>query len=124
MVKYRHLKQREQGRQMGSALCPGRYVRNTKTEVLAVEATVRKVVDGKLLNQIVDLPESFQNTLVEIIVTPFVIKKAVKKITRAALIAKLRGSHTESLTGAIHTNQNISLDEYQMERRQKYDSPT
>jgi hypothetical protein len=49
------------------------------------------------------------------------VKKAEKKITHAELLSKLHGSHTEYLTGVLPVNQDISLDEYRMERRKKYD---
>ena len=86
-----------------------------------MQTTVRKLVDGKLLNQVVALPEAYQNELLEIIITPAPVRKTVKKISRAELLSKLSGSHTEALTGIIQVDHDISLEEYRMERLKKYD---
>ena len=81
---------------------------------------IRKIVDGKILNQVIALPEAMQNTLVEIIVTP-VENRTHTTLTRSELRAKLRGSHTESLSGTLPSNAEITVAELRRERRMKYE---
>jgi len=81
---------------------------------------IHQVVNGRVLNRIIKLPKAMQNVDVEVTIKP-VEKKSNPKITRSELLAMLKGSHTESLTGIIKTNKDISLEEYQAERRAKYE---
>ena len=82
--------------------------------------TIHQVIEGKILSQVISLPKSFQNILVEIIVKPSVENNKVT-LTRENLYAQLRGSHTESLSGILKTQPDITLDEIRKERRVKYE---
>ena len=52
--------------------------------------------------------------------TPAAVKKPDVKISRAELLSKLSGSHTEAITGIIEVDHDISLEEIRMERLKKY----
>ena len=82
--------------------------------------TIRKIVDGKVLNQVISLPITMQNTLVEIIVIP-VENRTNIALKRSELQARLRGSHTESLSGALPSNAEMTVAEMRRERRMKYE---
>jgi TctA family transporter len=81
---------------------------------------IRKIVDGSLLDNIISLPQHFQNKKVEIIVLP--VEEPVKslKITAAELDSILVGSITESLMGIL-PNEGKTLADYREERLQKYE---
>ena len=81
---------------------------------------IRQIIDGKILNQVIALPKPMQEILVEIVVKP-VEKKARPRLTRSELRKRLRGSHTESLSGALKTNASMTLKELRAERRLKYE---
>jgi len=83
--------------------------------------TIRKIVDGNVLNQVITLPVTMQNTLVEIIVMP-VENSTSTTLKRSELKAKLRGSHTESLSGTLPSNSEMTVAELHRERRIKYES--
>ena len=81
---------------------------------------IHQIIDGKILNQVVALPKPMQEILVEIIVKP-ADKKERLLLTRSELHKQLRGSHTESLSGALQANANMTLNELRAERRLKYE---
>jgi len=83
--------------------------------------TVRQFIDGKVLSQVVVLPEALQNALLEIIVRP-VEEKTKPKITRAELEAMLPGSRTEALSGILKgLPEALTLEQIREERlTQKY----
>ena len=62
---------------------------------------IHQIIDGKILNQVVSLPKPMQKILVEIVVKP-AEKSARPLLTRSELHKRLRGSHTESLSGVLH----------------------
>ena len=82
--------------------------------------TIRKIVDGKVLSQVISLPLTMQNTLVEIIVLPVDNRNNIA-IKRSDLQAGLRGSHTESLSGALPSDAEMTVAEMRRERRMKYE---
>jgi len=84
--------------------------------------SVRQIIDGKLLSQVIPLPKSLQNILVEVTVTP-AAKKAMPQINRNELLAKLKGSKTEALTGILDPKTDMSISEIRAERRMKYERP-
>ena len=81
---------------------------------------IHQIIDGKILNQVVALPKPMQEILVEIIVKP-ADKKERLLLTRSELRKRLRGSHTESLSGALQASANMTLNELRAERRLKYE---
>ena len=82
--------------------------------------TVHQIIEGKLLNKVVDLPKSLQNILVEITIAP-AVEKSTPILTRNELRAQLHGSHTESLSGVLQTQVEINLKELREERLAKYE---
>ena len=82
--------------------------------------TIRQVVDGKILSQVITLPVPMRDSLVEIIVTPFDGQEK-PALTRSGLRARLQGSHTESLSGALPSQADTTLEEFRAERRLKYE---
>ena len=83
--------------------------------------TVSQIVDGQLLSQVISLPKTLQNILVEVTVKPAAQNTKQPILTRNALRKKLQGSHTESLSGIL-PSVSVSLDELRAERRMKYDN--
>ena len=83
--------------------------------------TVSQIVDGRLLSQVISLPKTLQNILVEVTVKPASQNTKQLNLTRNALRKQLRGSHTESLSGVL-PSVSSSLDEIRTERRMKYDN--
>jgi len=81
---------------------------------------IHQIIDGKILNQVISLPEPMQNIFVEIIIKP-ADKQANPALTRSDLQKRLLGSHTESLSSALQPNANLSLKKLRAERRQKYE---
>jgi hypothetical protein len=80
--------------------------------------TISKIIEGSILNKIVELPKSLQDGLVKITITP--VDKDVKPvISRSKLHAQLKDSHTNHLSGILQEQENISLEELQAERRSK-----
>jgi len=84
--------------------------------------TVRKVVAGSTLAQIIELPKYLQDTQVEIIVMPIVQNRSHQPVTRRQLEALLCGSDTEALTGALATDIDLDIVQLRAERRAKYES--
>ena len=82
---------------------------------------VSQVVEGKLLNQVIPLPLSLLNVLVEVTVKPASQKDIPPLLTREALRRKLKGSHTQSLAGVL-PSVNLSLEELRAERRLRYEN--
>jgi hypothetical protein len=68
----------------------------------------------------IKLPRSFYKKNVEIVVTPLVEERKVKKITREELKKMIPGSITESLIGIISTD--MTLEDIKNERLKKYES--
>ncbi|MCL2321569.1 MAG: hypothetical protein FWC47_05605 [Oscillospiraceae bacterium] len=83
--------------------------------------TVSQIVDGRLLSQVISLPKTLQNILVEVTVRPATQNPKQPILTRSTLRKQLQGSHTESLSGVL-ASVSLSLDELRMERRMKYDN--
>ena len=82
--------------------------------------TIHQVIEGRILNQVIALPKPMQDIFVEIIIRP--ARKQVKPtLTRSELRSRLRGSHTESLSGIIKANSDIMLKDLRAERRVKYE---
>jgi hypothetical protein len=77
---------------------------------------IHQVIDGRILNQVISLPKPLQEVMVEIIIKPAATKSKLT-MTRSELRARLRGSHTESLSGALRANTDMTLDELRAERR-------
>ena len=81
---------------------------------------IQQVVNGRVLNRVINLPKAMQDIYVEVTVKP-AKKQSKPKITKNELRAMLKGSHTEALTGIIQPNKDTSLEDYQAERRAKYE---
>ena len=81
---------------------------------------IRKIVEGKILNQVVALPVTMHNKLVEVIILP-VEHSANSTLKRSELRAMLSGSHTESLSGALPSDAELTVAEVRRERRAKYE---
>ena len=82
---------------------------------------MRQIVEGSLLNQVIALPKSLQNILVEVTVKPVINEAKPEKLTRNKLRSQLQGSHTESLSGILPVSIDITLEELRGERRMKYE---
>ena len=82
---------------------------------------MRQIVEGSLLNQVIALPKSLQNILVEVTVKPVIEEAKPEKLTRNMLRAQLQGSHTESLSGILPADMDMTLEELRKERRTKYE---
>ena len=82
--------------------------------------SIQQIVDGRILNQVIPLPESLQSILVKITVTP-AIEKSKPMLNRNELRNQLHGSHTESLTGVLQIQSDMTLKELRAERRAKYE---
>jgi hypothetical protein len=82
--------------------------------------TIRQVVDGRILSKVISLPKPMQSIFVEVVITP-TEKQSKPTMTRSQLKAKLKGSHTEVLSGALHSNGDMTLEGYRAERREKYE---
>ena len=76
---------------------------------------IRQTVDANLLNQFINIPASFLNNQLEIIIMP--PKQPQKPGSLEQLQNELPGSLTESLTGVISSD--ITLEYAQAERRSK-----
>ena len=70
---------------------------------------IQQIVDGKTLSQVIPLPESLQSMLVKITVTP-AVEEFTPRLTRNELRKKLHGSHTESLSGILQPQPDLTLD--------------
>ncbi len=75
---------------------------------------VRQFIDAKKLMSVIPLPEALRNSRLEIIVLPAEEPTVKKKNAEIDSIV-------DSLTGII-PEQGMSLDDYRMERLQKYES--
>ncbi|MDR0311105.1 MAG: hypothetical protein LBJ21_05930 [Acidobacteriota bacterium] len=82
---------------------------------------MRQIVEGSLLNQVITLPKSLQNVLVEVIVKPVVDEAKPDKLNRSMLRSQLQGSHTESLSGILPTSIGMTIEDLREERRMKYE---
>ena len=83
--------------------------------------SVSQIVDGRLLSQVITLPKTLQNILVEVTVKPASQNTKQPILTRNTLRKQLQGSHTESLSSVLPSI-SLSLDELRAERRMKYDN--
>jgi len=63
---------------------------------------VHQIVEGKILSRVIDLPKSLHGMLVEITVKP-ISEQRTPLFSRGKLREQLRGSHTESLSGVIES---------------------
>ena len=82
--------------------------------------TVRQVIDSRLLSGIITLPRRFLNRKVEVVITLEESKAILPSLTIGDIDAMLKGSITESLTGAIPQSDK-TLDDYRAERLAKYE---
>ena len=82
--------------------------------------TVRQVIDSRLLSGIITLPRRFLNRKVEVVITLEESKTIIPSFTVGDIDAMLKGSITESLTGAIPQS-GKTLDDYRAERLAKYE---
>jgi len=81
---------------------------------------VHQVMEGKVLSQVITLPKSFHNVMVEVTVAP-VVNIPEQSLTRNKLRNQLGGSNTESLSGVLRSSEHITLEEIRAERRIKYE---
>ena len=81
---------------------------------------LRKVIDSNALDQVLNLPRSFHDRKVEILVFPVQEQKKKAKITRDKIKELMEGSVTQSLIGAV-PYPDLSLDAIRSLRLQKYD---
>lgn len=82
--------------------------------------TFHQIIDSKVLSQVIELPHSLQDILVEITVMPVVVN-AAPGMTRSQLRSQLHGSHTESLSGVLQSQAEVVLEDIRKERRTKYE---
>jgi hypothetical protein len=83
-------------------------------------ASLKHIVDGKLLGSVVSLPESFLNIKLEITITPTVSDHDKTSLTRNKLRSLLKGSVTESLSGSLpHTD--MTLEDLRAERLNRFE---
>ena len=80
--------------------------------------TVSKIIDGRLLSQIIELPKSLHDVFVEVTIKP-VAENTKSMISRSELREKLGGSHTERLSGILPTEEEIDIEKLREERRAK-----
>ena len=71
--------------------------------------SIQQIVDGKILSQVISLPESLRSILVKITVTPATEKPKPTTLTRSQLRNQLHGSHTESLSGVLQSAEDMTL---------------
>jgi hypothetical protein len=83
-------------------------------------ATVKHIVDGNLLSNVVSLPESFLNLKLEVTITPVVGDKDKPYLTRRELRSMLKDSVTESLSGSLSYTDK-TLEDFRAERLGKYE---
>jgi len=76
---------------------------------------IRQTVDANLLNQLINIPASFLNNQLEIIIMP--PKQSQQPTSLEQLRSELPGSITKSLTVAVLSD--ITLEDAQAERRSK-----
>jgi len=81
---------------------------------------VRQVIDSRLLSGIILLPKKFENKKVEIVVSLNEEEKTLPSLSMSDIDSMLKGSITESLTGAIPQTDK-TLDDYRAERLSKYE---
>jgi len=81
---------------------------------------VRQVIDSRLLSGIILLPKKFENKKVEIVVSLNEEEKTLPSLSISDIDSMLKGSITESLTGAIPQTDK-TLDDYRAERLSKYE---
>jgi len=74
---------------------------------------IREIIDASALDQVLTLPQSFQNQKVEILVFPVREQNKISEL--------MEGSITQSLIGAV-PHPDISLDEIRLLRLHKNDS--
>ncbi len=78
---------------------------------------VKKIVEGNVLDSIIDLPEPLRNALVEITVRLVDATENRPVLSRNVLEETLQGSHTAALSGALDTLSDASVDELLVQRR-------
>ena len=82
---------------------------------------IKQIVDSKLLNCVISLPENFLNKKVEIIIFLNEENTLMPKLTMNDIETMLKGSVTESLIGSVPQS-TMTLKDYRAERIKKYDS--
>ena len=81
---------------------------------------LRKVIDSKLLDGVIPLPDYLKNKKIEIILFPSEEKTERLPLSIDDIDAMLKGSITESLIGVLpHSDK--SLEEYRSERVKKHE---
>jgi len=81
---------------------------------------LRKVIDSKLLEGVIPLPDYLKNKKIEIILFPSEEKTERLPLSIDDIDAMLKGSITESLIGVLpHSDK--SLEEYRSERVKKHE---
>jgi len=81
---------------------------------------VTQVIDSTLLNGIIPLPKRFENKRVEVVVSLNEETTTLPSLTMSDIDSMLKGSITETLTGAIPQS-GKTLEEYRAERLAKYE---
>ena len=81
---------------------------------------IKRIVDSKLLNDVISLPKNFLNKTVEIIVFLNEENTTIPKLTMSDIETMLKGSVTESLIGSVPKSI-MTLNDYRTERLKKYD---
>ena len=81
---------------------------------------VREIVDSSVLNQVLNLPRSFLNRKVEILVIPVQEKDKKVSVSRERINELMEGSITQSLIGAV-PHPDITPEEIRSMRLRKYD---
>jgi len=76
---------------------------------------VKRIVDGKILSQVIELPRSFQNQQVEVIAYPVARRSPMPQMTKKEIADLLKGSVAESIAGILPDN-GLSYDEMRAER--------
>ena len=77
---------------------------------------VRKVVDANSLMPFMNLPKTFRNRKLEVIVLPF--EENSEEVKKTADVSTV----VQSLIGIIPNDNNMSLEDYREERLRKYEA--
>ena len=80
--------------------------------------TVSKIVEGKVLSKVIELPKSLHDILVKVTITP-ATENTNPTISRSELRKKLGGSHTEHISGILKAVEDVDIEKLREERRIK-----
>ncbi|MDR3265827.1 MAG: hypothetical protein LBT15_07445 [Synergistaceae bacterium] len=81
---------------------------------------VRQIVDSRIFDNIIPLPESFQNRKVELIIMPAAEQNEKNSLPGRSIDSMLDGSITQSLLGAV-PHPDLSPADIRAERLSKYE---